>query len=163
MKHFCVKCGNRFFKSDLDANGFCRDCTEDLNHKIKVISYEEDKKQSDYINISDYLSDEKDTSYDLCILPLVVAIVSPIILFFTTDKFTELSFLGAILLSILASCYFAFCSLLVCGFGIYIMKKLLSTIAENVESALTVKLLAFLITFLLVLIVSCIIYFNVNS
>lgn len=165
MKHYCNKCRNRVFKDDLDDKGFCTDCSDDLQWKVRksIVTRKEVKNRDEYFGILDYLSDEDDKTYDILFLPLIVAIFSPIILYFSTDKFTELSFFGAILFSILASCFFGFCAWFIYALWHGGIKKLWGKFANNFESALTIKILTFLITFLIILIISCVIYFKYND
>lgn len=159
MKHYCNKCGNRVFKDDLDDKGFCRDCTEDLNRRIKIVTHEDVKKRNEYFGILDYLSDEEDKTYDIFFLPIIVAIFSPIILLLATDKFTELSFWGAVLFSILTGCFFGFCIWLIYALWHGAIKKLWGKIANNFESALTIKILTFITSVLIIVVISCFMYF----
>ena len=163
MKHYCNKCGNRVFEEDLDDKGFCRDCTEDLSRRIKFVTREDVKKRDEYYGILNYLLDKEDKTYDILFLPIIVSIFSPIILLLATDKFTELSFLGAVLLSILTGCFFGFCIWLIYALWHSGIKKLWGKVANNFENALTIKILTFITAVLVIAIISCFMYFKSNT
>lgn len=90
----CQKCGCRKRrKQDLDSNGFCIDCSEDLSFKsgYHIITREE----AEYRKLEERLSDKNIPDYDFVFF-IVGCVFSALILnlFLKNNSFADLNFLN---------------------------------------------------------------------
>lgn len=148
----CQKCGCRVSKKEeLDSEGLCTDCTEDLSFKAKsqIIHLKEKKiweKENKFWNNIE----NNDNEFDFIIISTSIIITAAIYFFYSKKELAILyclSFWGAFLRTFLSMLIFCTILIIVIKLGMILLKPLwLSTVKKfnTRKGAITFTVISFL-------------------